>query len=95
MQQYVRITRGTYGKHTINGVFPLVKGAAKNPQGLYYVTVDGNYSQVPGIEARNCRIKVKDLASVEVVSEETYEKFCTAQPKEDTEAPTVSDEVRV
>jgi len=96
MQQYVRITRGTYGKHTINGCFPLVKGAAKNPQGLYYVTIDGNYSTVPGIEARNCRIKVKDLASVEVVSEEVYEKFTTAQPKEDAQQePTVSDEVRV
>ena len=95
MQQYVRISHGQYGKHMINGVFPLVQGARFNKDGIYYVTVDGNYSQVPGIEPRNCRIKVKDLHQIEVVSEEVYEKFCTAKPKEEqAEAPEISDEER-
>ena len=95
MQQYVRISHGQYGKHMINGVFPLVQGARFNKDGIYYVTIDGNYSTVPGIEPRNCRIKVKDLHQIEVVSEEVYEKFCTAKPKEDTDkAPAISDEER-
>ena len=96
MQQYVRITHGTYGKHTINGVFPLQKGVSDHKEGGFKVVIDGCYSTVPGIEARNCTIKFKELSQAEVVPEETYEKFCTAQPKEEqAEAPTVSDEVRV
>ena len=43
MQQYVRISHGQYGKHMINGVFPLVQGARFNKDGIYYVTIDGNY----------------------------------------------------
>jgi len=74
MQQYARIKSGVYGKHTINNaVFPLVAGVAKNPKGLLYVTVDGEGSNVKGIEPRNCRIKVKSPADVEIVSEAVHE----------------------
>ena len=74
MQQYARIKSGVYGKHTItNAVFPLVAGVAKNPKGLLYVTVNGEGSNVKGIEPRNCRIKVKSPADVEIVSEAVHE----------------------
>ena len=74
MQQYARIKSGVYGRHRIkDAVFPLVAGVAKNPQGLLYVTVNGEGSTVKGIEPRNCRIKVKALADVEIVSEKVHE----------------------
>ena len=74
MQQYARIKSGVYGKHTIsNAVFPLVAGVAKNPKGLLYVTINGEGSTVKGIEPRNCRIKVKSPADVEIVSEAVHE----------------------
>ena len=74
MQQYARIKSGVYGKHKIkDAVFPLVAGVAKNPKGLLYVTVDGEGSNVKGIEPRNCRIKVKALSDVEIVSEKVHE----------------------
>ena len=74
MQQYARIKSGVYGRHKIkDAVFPLVAGVAKNPKGLLYVTVSGEGSTVKGIEPRNCRIKVKALSDVEIVSEKVHE----------------------
>ena len=74
MQQYARIKSGVYGRHRIkDAVFPLVAGVAKNPKGLLYVTVNGEGSNIKGIEPRNCRIKVKALADVEIVSEKVHE----------------------
>jgi len=74
MQQYARIKSGVYSRHRIkDAVFPLVAGVAKNPKGLLYVTVSGEGSSVKGIEPRNCRIKVKALADVEIVSEKVHE----------------------
>ena len=74
MQQYARIKSGVYGKHKIkDAVFPLVAGVAKNPKGLLYVTINGEGSDVKGIEPRNCRIKVRALSDVEIVSEKVHE----------------------
>ena len=74
MQQYARIKSGVYGRHKIkDAVFPLVAGVAKNPKGLLYVTINGEGSDVKGIEPRNCRIKVKALSDVEIVSEKVHE----------------------
>ena len=87
MQQYARIKSGVYGKHKIkDAVFPLVAGVAKNPKGLLYVTVDGEGSNVKGVEPRNCRIKVKALSDVEIVSEKVHEdanKVIQAVPEVD------------
>ena len=93
MQQYARIKSGVYGKHKIkDAVFPLVAGVAKNPRGLLYVTVNGEGSTVKGIEPRNCRIKVKNIADVEVVSEKVFED--ATKVAELNVVPEVSDKVR-
>ena len=90
MQQYARIKSGVYGKHKIkDAVFPLVAGVAKNPKGLLYVTIDGEGSNVKGVEPRNCRIKVKALSDVEIVSEKVHEdanKVIQAVPEVDDDA---------
>ena len=74
MQQYAKIKKGVYGKkHFTNIILPLVTGVAKAVNGTHYVTVDGMDSTIDGIAPRNCRIKIENIADVEIVSEKAYE----------------------
>ena len=56
VEQYIRINKGEYGRTLLAGeVFPFV-AHGRTPKGQLYVTVDGARVNIPGIEARNCRI---------------------------------------
>ena len=73
-QQFIRIKRGDYGRHVIaDEVFPLVGNLSRNPKGQLYVTVDGSKVSVPGIEPRNCRIKVKTPEAVQIISQDEFQ----------------------
>ena len=73
-QQFIRIKRGDYGRHVIaDEVFPLIGNLSRNPKGQLYVTVDGAQVDVPGIEARNCRIKVKSPESIQIISKDEFD----------------------
>ena len=94
MQQYAKIKKGVYGKkHFTNIILPLVTGVAKVVNGTHYVTVDGMDSTIDGIAPRNCRIKIENIADVEIVSEKAYEDAnkkatLTAKPEVDDKTRT-------
>ena len=94
MQQYAKIKKGVYGKkHFTNIILPLVTGVAKAVNGTHYVTVDGMDSTIDGIAPRNCRIKIENIADVEIVSEKAYEDAnkkatLTAKPEVDDKTRT-------
>ena len=74
MQQYIKIKQGEYGRHRIvDEMFPQVGSIGRNPKGQLYVTVDGSKVNVPGIEPRNCRIKVGSPEDVQVISKADFE----------------------
>ena len=73
-QQFIRIKKGDYGRHVIaDEVFPLIGNLSRNPKGQLYVTVDGAQVDVPGIEARNCRIKVKSPEAIQIISKDEFD----------------------
>ena len=72
-QQYIRIKKGEYGRHVVvDEVFPMIGALSRNPKGQLYVTVDGAKVDVPGIEPRNCRIKVKTPEAIEIISADEF-----------------------
>tara|TARA_A100001011_G_scaffold184218_1_gene193035 strand:- start:261 stop:1316 length:1056 start_codon:yes stop_codon:yes gene_type:complete len=72
-QQYIRIKKGEYGRHVVvDEVFPMIGTLSRNPKGQLYVTVDGAKVDVPGIEPRNCRIKVKTPEAIEIISADEF-----------------------
>ena len=73
-QQYIRIRKGEYGRHAISDeVFPLIGNLSRNPKGQLYVTVDGSKVSVPGIEPRNCRIKLETPEDIQIISKKDFE----------------------
>ena len=78
-QQFIRIKKGDYGRPVIaDEVFPLVGNLSRNPKGQLYVTVDGSQVDVPGIEPRNCSIKVKSPESVQIISKDEFDSTKTS-----------------
>lgn len=76
MKQYVEIKNGVYGKTALAGeIFPLVSPIAKSPKGQLYVTIDGSKVAVPGIEPRNCRVKITSPKDIVIRSKEAFEAF--------------------
>ena len=76
MKQYVEIKNGVYGKTALAGeIFPLVSPIAKSPKGQLYVTIDGSKVAVPGIEPRNCRVKITSPKDIVIRSKEAFESF--------------------
>ena len=74
MQQYIKIKQGEYGRHRIvDEMFPQIGSIGRNPKGQLYVTVDGSRVNVPGIEPRNCRIKLGSPQDIQVISKEDFE----------------------
>ena len=76
MKQFVEIKKGVYGKTALSGeIFPLVSPLARSPKGQLYITVDGSKVHVPGIEPRNCRIKLETPGDMQITSKEKFEQF--------------------
>ena len=96
-QQYIRIKKGDYGRHVIaDEVFPLVGTLSRNPKGQLYVTVDGSQVEVPGIEPRNCRIKIKSPDHIQIISHDEFESAKRANiPAPRREEPKQTDEQRL
>ena len=82
VEQYIRINKGEYGRTLLSGeVFPFL-GHGRTPKGQLYVTVDGARVNIPGIEARNCRIKIDQPADYTPVSREIFEAETRSQEPE-------------
>ena len=82
VEQYIRINKGEYGRTLLAGeVFPFV-AHGRTPKGQLYVTVDGTRVNIPGIEARNCRIKIDQPADYTPVTREIFEAETRAQEPE-------------
>ena len=82
VEQYIRINQGEYGRTLLSGeVFPFL-GHGRTPKGQLYVTVDGARVNIPGIEARNCRIKIDQPADYTPVSREIFEAETRSQEPE-------------
>ena len=95
-QQYIKITKGEYGKTVLTGeVFPMVGNLARNPKGQLYVTVDGSKMAVPGIEPRRCRIKIETPEDVQIVSREVFESQTPQQPQKSTSGKSKTPEERL
>ena len=96
-QQFIRIKKGDYGRHVIaDEVFPLVGTLSRNPKGQLYVTVDGSQVEVPGIEPRNCRIKIKSPDHIQIISHDEFESAKRANiPAPRREEPKQTDEQRL
>ena len=97
-QQYIKVRKGEYGRHAISDeVFPLIGNLSRNPKGQLYVTVDGTKVKVPGIEPRNCRIKLDTPEDIQIISKKDFESVAgdsvvqTAEKHKKTEEERLAD----
>ena len=95
-QQYIKVRKGEYGRHAISDeVFPLIGNLSRNPKGQLYVTVDGTKVKVPGIEPRNCRIKLDTPEDIQIISKKDFESVAGDSVVQTAEKPKKTEEERL
>ena len=95
-QQYIKVRKGEYGRHAISDeVFPLIGNLSRNPKGQLYVTVDGAKVKVPGIEPRNCRIKIDTPEDIQIISKKDFVSVAGDSVVQTAEKPKKTDEERL
>ena len=95
-QQYIKVRKGEYGRHAISDeVFPLIGNLSRNTKGQLYVTVDGAKVKVPGIEPRNCRIKLETPEDIQIISKKDFESVAGDSVVQTAEKPKKTEEERL